>query len=209
MASFSMQPIYLVFAGVNGAGKSTFYRSGFWKEDGVPHNMPRINPDEIIREYKGDWRSPRDQRKAGANAISLVNGLFEQQQSFNQETTLAGHLALRNIVRAHDLGYRVILYYIGVQSVDIALKRIENRVLAGGHDIEEHDVRRRFSSSLSNFALALEHCSQATVLDNTRTFTSLAQWENGVLSWWGNPKANGPWLLEAMQDETVWQRTPR
>ena len=209
MKPLDEQPTYLVFAGVNGVGKSTLYHSGFWKEDSMPRNMTRVNPDEILRELEGDWRSPRDQRKAGARAIKLVDELFAQRKSFNQETTLTGRLSLKNIARAHNLGYRVILYYIGVQSVDVALSRIEHRVLGGGHNVAERDVRRRFASSLSNLAQALEYCNQATVLDNTRSFTSLAQWKGGVLSWWGNPEANGPWLLEAMQDEAVWRRTPK
>lgn len=42
------QPTLVVFAGVNGAGKSTFYQSGLWCECDTDSRMSRINPDEMI-----------------------------------------------------------------------------------------------------------------------------------------------------------------
>ncbi len=45
---------YILIAGVNGAGKSTLYKT---KKDFL--EMPRVNTDEILREF-GDWRNPAD-----------------------------------------------------------------------------------------------------------------------------------------------------
>lgn len=42
---------YILYAGVNGAGKSILYQTTKYKE-----HMPRINTDEILREF-GDWRN--------------------------------------------------------------------------------------------------------------------------------------------------------
>lgn len=39
-----MQPVYVVFAGVNGAGKSTFYRTGLWRTEDMPRTMARGTP---------------------------------------------------------------------------------------------------------------------------------------------------------------------
>lgn len=47
-------PYYIVFAGVNGAGKSTLFNSGLWRLRGMPARLPRVNPDEIVREMGGD-----------------------------------------------------------------------------------------------------------------------------------------------------------
>lgn len=44
---------YILIAGVNGAGKSTLYKT---KKDFL--EMPRVNTDEILREF-GDWRKSR------------------------------------------------------------------------------------------------------------------------------------------------------
>lgn len=50
------QPTLVVFAGVNGAGKSTFYQSRLWCECDIDSRMPRINPDEIIIAAGKDGR---------------------------------------------------------------------------------------------------------------------------------------------------------
>ena len=200
-----VRPFYVVFAGVNGAGKSTLYRSGLWRSPDMPRSMERVNPDEIVRELGGDWRNPSDQWTAGKAALARVDELLDRRVSFNQETTLSGRLSLKTIERAHGLGYRVHLFYVGVRSADIALDRIAHRVTTGGHDIDPAAVRRRFQSSLKALSHALDLCESVTVFDNTREFASLAQWSNGTLFWWGNPRANGPWLIEAMTDETLWR----
>lgn len=41
---------YVIYAGVNGAGKSTFYNTR------AEYDMPRVNSDEIVKEL-GDWKN--------------------------------------------------------------------------------------------------------------------------------------------------------
>ena len=43
------------------------------------------------------------------------------------------------------------LFFLFVESVDVALSRIQERVLKGGHDVPESVVRRRFHRSIGNF----------------------------------------------------------
>lgn len=42
---------YIIFAGVNGAGKSTLYQTNSQLFD-----MPRINVDEIVRDFE-NWKN--------------------------------------------------------------------------------------------------------------------------------------------------------
>ncbi len=192
------RPAYIVFAGVNGAGKSTFYRSDLWRQPSMSAHMPRVNPDEIVREQGGDDRSEADQLRAGREALHRINELFDKRKSFNQETTLTGRAAISNIQRAHDAGYRVLVYYIGIASPEKALERIEHRVETGGHPIREDVVRRRYRSSLQNLSRILDLCDEVLVFDNTTEFTAVAQWINGTLAWVGNVRLCAPWLLEAI-----------
>lgn len=108
-----MQPVYVVFAGVNGAGKSTFYRTGLWRTEDMPRTMARVNSDEIVVAQGGDPASSADQLRAGREAVLLIEECLSRRRSFNQETTLTGHAVLRNMSRAREAGYRVVLYYIG------------------------------------------------------------------------------------------------
>lgn len=98
--------------------------------------------------------------------------------------------------------YRVRLFYIGVDSPEIALARIRHRVQVGGHDIHPEDVERRFSASISALGGVLSYTHEAVVLDNTDGFVHLAAWKNGTLCWWSSEKAKAhPWFARAIQRE--------
>ena len=55
---------------------------------------------------------------------------------------------------AHRFGFAIVQVYIGTDNVEINLGRIRNRVLAGGHNVPETDVRRRYQRSLANLSIA-------------------------------------------------------
>ncbi len=198
--SANTSPFYIVFAGVNGAGKSTLYKSGIWKNSisGLPARMERVNSDEVLRKLHGDPSSPHDQLVAGKAAVRRINELFNKRKTFNQETTLCGRLVEKNFKRARELGYRIVMYYVGVKSADVALSRIRHRVGVGGHDVDAQDVRRRFSSSMASFDRLVCYCEEAIVFDNTHEFKTIAQWSNGTLSWVGSLRTDGSWLLDAL-----------
>lgn len=202
------QPTFVVFAGVNGAGKSTFYQSGLWRECDTDSRMSRINPDEMIVAAGKDWSSPTDQLWAGKQAVGQVRDNFAHMRSFNQETTLAGKSAVVRIRKAYSLGYRVRLFYIGVDSPEVALARICHRVQVGGHDIRPEDVERRFSASISALGKVLPYTHESVVLDNTDGFAHLAAWEHGTLCWLSPEKAKvHPWFVRAIQCEN-WRGEP-
>lgn len=164
--------------------------------------MSRINPDEMIVAAGKDWSSPTDQLWAGKQAVGQVRDNFAHMRSFNQETTLAGKSAVARIRKAYSLGYRVRLFYIGVDSPEVALARIRHRVQVGGHDIRPEDVERRFSASISALGEVLSYTHEAVVLDNTDGFVHLAAWKNGTLCWWSPEKAKAhSWFARAIQRE--------
>ena len=47
--------------------------------------------------------------------------------------------------------YRVKLWFLSLPSEDVAISRVAERVIQGGHNIPEQIVRRRFKSGLENF----------------------------------------------------------
>ena len=185
------QPTFVVFAGVNGAGKSTFYQSGLWRECDTDSRMSRINPDEMIVAAGKDWSSPTDQLWAGRQAVGQVRDNFAHMRSFNQETTLAGKSAVARIRKAYSLGYRVRLFYIGVDSPEVALARIRHRVQVGGHDIRPEDVERRFSASISAW---VRFCRTRTRRWFSTIPTALFIWLHGRMgrSVGGLPKKRRP-----------------
>lgn len=166
---------YILIAGVNGAGKSTLYQSLQSIQD-----MPRINTDEILREF-GDWRNARDVIAAGKIAVKRISQYFDEGITFNQETTLCGKSILNNIEKAKKKGYFIELHYIGVESVDIAKERVLQRVKQGGHGISEKDIEKRYVDTFDNLKLVLPKCDLAAFYDNTIEFRRFAIYKNGSL----------------------------
>ena len=167
---------YTIFAGVNGAGKSTLYHQ-YYK----PYkNEQRINTDEMVAKI-GSFEDGFLQLKCGKEAVRLINYYFNQNISFNQETTLTGKSILKNIKRARDLGYEIHLYYVGLDNVEVALKRIDRRVKHGGHGILEQDVRRRYSNSFENLNEIFQYCDKILFWDNTEKMNIVAMFDDGNL----------------------------
>ncbi len=50
-----------------------------------------------------------------------------------------------------QVGYRIELLYITLSHADLAVARVRQRVMVGGHNIPENVIRRRFEFGLQNF----------------------------------------------------------
>lgn len=100
--------------------------------------------------------------------------------SFNQETTLCGHSIIRNIERAREYGYFVDLKYVGLDSADLAVKRVEQRVRDGGHGIPTTDVKRRYRESLHNLKKVIQLCDRVRLYDNSKSFRKIASFSKGI-----------------------------
>lgn len=171
------EKIFTIFAGVNGAGKSTLYNSPILEKEklGV-----RINTDEIVRTF-GDWKNEADQVKAGKIAIKLRRNCIEKGLSFNQETTLTGKSIIKFIDQVKEKGYKVHLFYVGVNSPEIAKERIAGRVKKGGHDIPNETVERRYYESIENLKIILSKVDLAEIYDNSNSYTLVVTKREGVI----------------------------
>ncbi len=167
---------YTIVAGVNGSGKTTLYQTGQIQKSDF-----RINVDEIVVEFGGDWRNTADVLAAGKVAVERLRSYLEDGISLNQETTLCGNSILDSITKAKGDGYLIEVHYIGVSSVEIAKERVAKRVAAGGHGVSEADIERRYKQSFINLKKILPICNLVALYDNTEEFRRFAIYKDGVL----------------------------
>ena len=171
-----MRPVFYLFAGINGAGKTSLYR--------VISEMvelgERVSIDERVREL-GDWRDPGVQLRA--SVLSLRQGFrcIAQGRTFNQETTLPGAVLLRQLREAKEKGFTVVLYFLGIASVELAIRRVNARVARGGHGIPEGLIRRRHEEMPGALFRVLPFCDLAFFYDNTDMFRQVALFEGGEI----------------------------
>lgn len=172
-------PAYTIFAGVNGAGKTSIYKTIYYEENKLEK---RINTDEMV-ERIGSWQDNNLQIRIAREAVKLINYYINSGISFNQETTLSGKTIIKNINTAKSKGYHVVINYIGVESPDIAKERVRIRVSKGGHGISEDVIERRYYESLQNLRTIIGLCDELNIYDNTNKFEQIAYIVNGELRW--------------------------
>lgn len=176
-------PYYILFAGVNGAGKSTLFRSGMWEHGAIDSSLPRVNSDEILAANGWDWRDSSLQARAGREAVRLVRDHIAARETFNQETTLAGRSIMKTIERAREAGFRIIVFYVGVENPEIANERIAHREAIGGHGISPDVVNRRYESSVAHLVDIIELCDEVYLYDNTVLLKLMARFERDELAY--------------------------
>lgn len=89
--------------------------------------------------------------EAGRIMLERLDDLTQRRQSFPFETTLAGRAYARRVSALLRNGYRFHVVFLWLDSADLAVARVEDRVRAGGHAIPEEVIRRRYRAGLRNF----------------------------------------------------------
>lgn len=163
---------YTIIGGVNGVGKSSF--TGVLK--GSRDDLGQIiDVDKITAQLGGDALA------GGKEAIRRIDAALEKGVSFTQETTLSGYRTERTARKSREAGYSVRLYYVGLNTPEESLERIQNRVRRGGHDIDHEDVLRRFAGRWEAVEKVLPYCDTAEFYDNDNGFRLVAEYRNGEL----------------------------
>lgn len=140
-------PHVVVLGGPNGAGKSTVAPYLLRDALGV---RTFVNADDIARGLAG-FAPEAVALRAGRLMLERIAELTAARATFGFESTLAG-LGVRDVLgRCRDAGYRLSVFYLWLPDPEFALRRVRQRAAAGGHDIPERDVRRRWARSLVNF----------------------------------------------------------
>ncbi len=164
--------IYTMIGGVNGCGKSSL--TGSLKAERTDLGVI-VDPDKLTAELGGD------QYEGGKLAVEKLEGALAAGISFTQETTLSGGYPRKLARRAKEAGYFVRLYYVGLDTLEESVQRIQNRVRKGGHDIPLHDVESRFSHRFGDVAKILPFCDEAKFFDNNNGFRLVAEYRNGEI----------------------------
>lgn len=164
--------VYTIIGGVNGVGKSSF--TGVLKESRTDLGTI-IDVDQITADLGGNALT------GGKAALTKIRECINKGVSFTQETTLSGYKTEATAKQVRDLGYHVRLFYVGLDTVEESLARIQNRVKRGGHNIPHDDVKRRFASRWEAVAKVLPYCDEAEFYDNDNGFVMVAEYRNGEL----------------------------
>jgi predicted ABC-type ATPase len=110
--------------------------------------MPFLNADQIAETMPPDHQSP--EREAGRLLLERWDNLAARRRAFAVETTLASRSFAPRLRRLRQDGWRVYLVFVASPDPALNLARVACRVRAGGHDIPEETIRRRFAAGREN-----------------------------------------------------------
>ena len=154
-----------IISGCNGAGKTT---ASYTVLPEVLDCKEFVNADEIARGLS-PFNPESVAIEAGRLMLQRIEDLLSKEESFSIETTLATKSYINLVRRAQKKGYTVRLLFFWLNSPDLALQRIAERVAKGGHNIPEPIVRRRYVTGISNlFRLFMNEVDSWEIYDNSK-----------------------------------------
>lgn len=140
-------PRLYIISGCNGAGKTT---ASYSLLPEMLNCTQFVNSDEFAKGL-----SPFNPEKASIQAsrymLMKIRYLLKRHQDFAVETTLATRTLLKTVRMAQEAGYTVTLMYFWLKSPELAVERVHARVEAGGHNIPEETIRRRYQVGIDYF----------------------------------------------------------
>lgn len=137
----------IIIAGPNGAGKTTFAREYLPNEA----NCPIFINADLIAAGLAPFSPETAAIKAARLMLQEIESNIKAGNSFAIETTLSGKTYAKDILAWKKLGYHITLAFLSLPDPEIAIARVAARVAAGGHNIPEATIRRRFKAGLENF----------------------------------------------------------
>lgn len=153
-----------IISGCNGAGKTTasytvlpeiLLCKEFVNADEIAKGLSPFNPESMAIE-------------AGRLMLKRIDELLTSKVSFSIETTLATRSYTRLISKAQSAGYKVSLIYFWLNSPELAVNRVLQRVYEGGHNVPVDVIYRRYEAGINNlFQIYMPRVDYWLLVDNS------------------------------------------
>lgn len=183
------QPLAAILAGHNGSGKSTMWRRHL--ADRL--QLPLINADRMmlsilpepgtdgrltdwaqyLRDHDSGWMRVAQQgvgtfigHAIGARVPFAVETVFSDWRP-QPDGTVRSKLDL--IRELQDVGYFVVLFFVGLDSADLSVMRIATRIAEGGHAVDPSKLRARFPRTQTAIREAAKVADATIFMDNSRS----------------------------------------
>jgi len=159
-----------IIAGPNGSGKTTFVHKFLPEYAGCIHF---VNAD-LIAAGLSPFSPDTAVIRAGKIMLEQIQEHIKAGHDFAFETTLAGKTYVRLLNDLKKKNYKIHLFYLWLRDVDLAIKRIAERVKTGGHNVPSNLVLRRFNRGLHNLSHVYRPLLDSLILfDNSADFPRL------------------------------------
>ena len=183
--------LLLIIAGANGAGKSTAYEN-LKDISNLYNDITFINPDVITKQtaqslgYGSVNNLPKELQQiiniqAGKQALRIRKESLDKRINFGIETTASSESILRLIDKAHQQNYIVHIIYVLLNSAELHIQRVNQRVSKGGHSVDKEDIIRRYKRSIELLPEIMQKADCMVIYDNSYRFEPILKKDNGKI----------------------------
>jgi predicted ABC-type ATPase len=155
-------PFLLVVAGPNGSGRSTL--TDYLIEAEIDFGE-YINPDQVAATL--DVPEPLRSKQAQAIADFQRERCLTSRLNFSFETVMSHPSKVEFMIRADDAGYNLTVYFVCTSDPEINVRRVENRVSRGGHDVPHERIVARYWRTLELLPHAALVARRTVLFDNS------------------------------------------
>lgn len=157
-------PTLYLLAGPNGAGKSTLYRARLSRMVGAEF----VNADELALRAFGHVAVTMEESAEGQRLADVRRReLIADKADLVVETTFSHPSKLDLLRDAKAAGYIIVIYHLNLESPDLAVERVQGRVLRGGHPAPEDRIRARYERNQPIIREAVLMADYGLVLDSS------------------------------------------
>ncbi|TRX40040.1 zeta toxin family protein [Flavobacterium restrictum] len=164
------EKVFYIIAGCNGAGKTT---ASYTILPEILDCKEFVNAD-LIAKGLSPFQPETVAFEAGRIMIERVDLLLLQEESFAIETTLSTRSYKNKLILAKERGFKVVLLFFWLPTVEMAVNRVATRVKEGGHNIPTDVIERRYFRGIENlFKIYIPLCDKWAVYDNTQFISKI------------------------------------
>ena len=166
----SPAPILTLVAGPNGSGKTTIVTAGLVHAGSLGVLVNADNIATSLANRKGEPRPSVDTQWEAAKAAEEMRwSLLSQGISFATETVMSDGPRWQALVNEAKIqGYRVVLYFVTTSNPLINVRRVVERVRAGGHAVDPRKVVSRYRKVMDEvLPEILKYVDEAILFDNS------------------------------------------
>ncbi|MBX3102658.1 MAG: zeta toxin family protein [Bacteroidetes bacterium] len=152
----------------------------FWQAHGLREKLNRYLTFELFRE---------NVIQTGLfSYLSAALGEFLRQEyllqkcDFTFETVFSDTSKVDFLKQAKGAGYKIYLYYVCLESAELNVQRVKDRMDMGGHFVPDEKIRSRYQSALNNLVPAFDLADNAYLFDNSIESRQFLQKVNGEVS---------------------------
>jgi predicted ABC-type ATPase len=164
-------PNLFIITGANGAGKSTLSKnllppaftqlSVFDGDKFFVETLKTLFPSQI--------KSPKYARDAAFQAtVEQFEGLVENTIKNQHDFAYEGHFSSPTPWKIIEKDYRITMFFLMVNSLELSQKRVSERVKTGGHYVTPYEIEKNYYGNLIQLNHHFEILDELILADNSQ-----------------------------------------